>query len=83
MGNKRPGVLPLDSLALSIICPYCGEAVAEFVRELRRRPEIDCDLCGHVSPLDQDALEQQIAELDARRFEIAAEFDRLRKLAGK
>ena len=83
MGKRRPGVLPLESLALSIICPYCREPGAAFVGELRERPELDCDLCGHVSPLDRDVLEQQIAELDAKRFEVAAEFERLRKLAGK
>ena len=76
-------VLPLDCLALDIACPYCSEVTAEFVGELRASLSITCDGCGKTLPLDPAALEAQIAELDAKRFDVAAELEKLRSLAGK
>lgn len=76
-------VLPLDSLALDIACPYCGELTADYVGELRASLSITCDGCGKVLPLDPSTLEKQIAELDAKRFEVAAAFEQLRSMGKK
>jgi len=76
-------VLPLDSLALDIACPYCSELTADYVGELRASLSITCDGCGKVLPLDPSTLEKQIAELDAKRFEVAAAFEQLLSMGKK
>ena len=73
-------VLPLDSLALDIACPYCSELTADYVGELRASLSITCGRCSKTSPLDPAALACQVAELDAKRFDVVAAFEQLRSL---
>lgn len=80
MGKKRPDVLPLESLAIEVACPYCGELNGVLVCDVRADPSMDCDGCGKSSPLDPAYVEAQIAGLERKRFDLIADIEKLRSL---
>ena len=80
MGKNRPEVLPLESLAIDVACPYCGEMGAVIVGEVRADPVMECFECGKSSPLDPAYVEAQIAELEQKRFDLIADIEKLRSL---
>lgn len=80
MGKNRPEVLPIESLAIEVACPYCGEMGAVLVGEVRADQTMECDECGKQSPLDPAYVESQIADLERKRFDLIADIEKLRSL---